>query len=62
MVPFIYSSESGMEMYKRLRVLDPRNIQDIQTPWSEFVDLFGYEVDPHDANMEQRAMEANQCV
>ena len=52
-----------MEMNKRLRVLDPHNIHDIQTPWSEVVDLFGYKVvQQANADMQERAMEANRCL
>ena len=58
-------------MYKRLRVLDHRNIHDIQTPGGllgglfslEVVDVFGDKGDTQDdADMQQCAMEADPCL
>jgi hypothetical protein len=41
-------NNSAMDLYKRLRVLDPRNIRDVNVSWADISDLFGQQKAPGD--------------
>ena len=60
MQQYIDNPAPAVKFYRRLKVFDPRNIRDMEAPWSSVSDLLSMEPNPDDDDdMKQRKEKVN---